>query len=91
MEHADRPVPTPTADAPIVASNRRPVTRPAVPCSSALQPRLLQTVVEIAAERDCTLIVPFPVELLRFLDAQSRVATRTAPTGPPPAAAPASG
>jgi len=45
---------------------------------SALQLRLLQTVVEVAAEKNSTLIVPFPVELLRFLDAQSRVAARAA-------------
>ena len=45
---------------------------------SALQLRLLQTVVEVAAEKNSTLIVPFPVELLRFLDAQARVATRAA-------------
>src|SRR6202048_126054 len=34
----------------------------------ALQLRLLQTVVEVAAERNSTLILPFPVELLRFLE-----------------------
>ena len=34
--------------------------------------------VEVAAEKNSTLIVPFPVELLRFLDAQARVATRAA-------------
>jgi hypothetical protein len=30
--------------------------------------RLLQTVVEVAAEKNSTLILPFPVELLRFLE-----------------------
>ena len=35
---------------------------------AALQLRLLQTVVEVAAERNSTLILPFPVELLRFLE-----------------------
>ena len=35
---------------------------------AALQPRLLQTVVEVAAERNSTLVLPFPVELLRFLE-----------------------
>ena len=34
----------------------------------ALQLRLLQTVVEVAAEKNSTLILPFPVELLRFLE-----------------------
>jgi regulator of protease activity HflC (stomatin/prohibitin superfamily) len=42
---------------------------------AALQLRLLQTVVEVAAERNSTLVLPFPVELLRFLE-------RATPTGP---------
>ncbi|AUG75584.1 peptidase [Kitasatospora sp. MMS16-BH015] len=42
---------------------------------AALQLRLLQTVVEVAAEKNSTLVLPFPVELLRFLDtATKRVA-----------------
>jgi regulator of protease activity HflC (stomatin/prohibitin superfamily) len=39
---------------------------------AALQLRLLQTVVEVAAEKNSTLVMPVPVELLRFFD-------RTAP------------
>jgi hypothetical protein len=35
---------------------------------AALQLRLLQTVVEVAAERNSTLVMPVPVELLRFFD-----------------------
>jgi hypothetical protein len=35
---------------------------------TALQLRLLQTIVEVAAEKNSTLVVPFPVELLRFLE-----------------------
>ncbi|ACU71147.1 band 7 protein [Catenulispora acidiphila DSM 44928] len=35
---------------------------------SALQLRLLQTIVEVAAEKNSTLVLPFPVELLRFLE-----------------------
>ena len=35
---------------------------------SALQLRLLQTIVEVAAEKNSTVVLPFPVELLRFLD-----------------------
>jgi regulator of protease activity HflC (stomatin/prohibitin superfamily) len=35
---------------------------------SGLQLRLLQTVVEVAAEKNSTLVMPFPVELLRFLE-----------------------
>ncbi|MFF2852147.1 slipin family protein [Streptomyces sp. NPDC058001] len=40
---------------------------------AALQLRLLQTVVAVAAEKNSTLVLPFPVELLRFLE-------RAAPT-----------
>lgn len=40
---------------------------------AALQLRLLETVVEVAAEKNSTLVLPFPVELLRFVEhAQSR-------------------
>jgi len=34
----------------------------------ALQLRLLQTVVDVASEKNSTLVMPFPVELLRFFD-----------------------
>ncbi|MEV4871092.1 slipin family protein [Streptomyces syringium] len=47
---------------------------------SALQLRLLQTIVAVAAEKNSTLVLPFPVELLRFLE-------RSAQQGPPAAAA----
>ncbi|MGY3204903.1 slipin family protein [Streptomyces sp. TE5632] len=57
---------------------------------SALQLRLLQTIVAVSAEKNSTLVLPFPVELLRFLE---RSAQQPAPTeraleepGPPPAA-----
>jgi len=35
---------------------------------AALQLRLLQTVAEVAAEKNSTLVMPVPVELLRFFD-----------------------
>ncbi|MEU6525886.1 slipin family protein, partial [Streptomyces sp. NPDC046924] len=35
---------------------------------SALQLRLLQTIVAVSAEKNSTLVLPFPVELLRFLE-----------------------
>ncbi|RKT20114.1 SPFH domain-containing protein [Streptomyces sp. 1114.5] len=38
---------------------------------AAMQLRLLQTVVEVAAEKNSTLVLPFPVELLRFFDAST--------------------
>ena len=61
---------------------------------AALQLRLLQTVVEVAAEKNSTLVLPFPVELLRFLEratppvpAPKRAAPPAAPA-PPPGVAP---
>ncbi|MGW6918313.1 SPFH domain-containing protein [Kitasatospora sp. NPDC054939] len=60
---------------------------------AALQLRLLQTVVEVAAEKNSTLVLPFPVELLRFLDAagevQRQAAKPTGAAGAPERAAPA--
>ncbi|WP_433193597.1 slipin family protein [Nocardia sp. CA-107356] len=35
---------------------------------ASLQLRLLETVVQVAAEKNSTLVLPFPVELLRFLE-----------------------
>lgn len=40
----------------------------------ALQLRLLETIVEVAAEKNSTLVLPFPVELLRFLEHNSSAA-----------------
>ncbi|WP_042424722.1 slipin family protein [Streptacidiphilus anmyonensis] len=45
---------------------------------AAMQLRLLQTVVEVAAEKNSTLVMPFPVELLRFFDAATPSADRAA-------------
>ncbi|WP_327716179.1 slipin family protein [Streptomyces sp. NBC_00490] len=47
---------------------------------AALQLRLLQTVVAVAAEKNSTLVLPFPVELLRFLE---RAAPAPAPVQQP--------
>jgi regulator of protease activity HflC (stomatin/prohibitin superfamily) len=66
----------------------------------ALQLRLLQTIVEVAAEKNSTLVLPFPVELLRFLDqatgkldasgsAPAVAAAPVAPVAPVAPAAPA--
>jgi hypothetical protein len=49
----------------------------------AMQLRLLQTVVEVAAEKNSTLVMPFPVELLRFFDRATREAGDIAPEPPP--------
>jgi regulator of protease activity HflC (stomatin/prohibitin superfamily) len=46
---------------------------------AALQLRLLQTVVEVAAEKNSTLVMPVPVELLRFFDRAARPAGGQAP------------
>jgi len=43
---------------------------------AALQLRLLETVVEVAAEKNSTVVLPFPVELLRYLE-------RATPQRPP--------
>ncbi|KQX48111.1 MULTISPECIES: slipin family protein [unclassified Streptomyces] len=63
---------------------------------AALQLRLLQTVVAVAAEKNSTLVLPFPVELLRFLErstagtsaAASETPAMGAPAVPPPAPSP---
>ncbi|MEU4249152.1 SPFH domain-containing protein [Amycolatopsis sp. NPDC026612] len=52
---------------------------------AALQLRLLETVVQVSSEKNSTLVLPFPVELLRFLDAQT---PKAAPAAAPAAAAP---
>ncbi|NGO68186.1 slipin family protein [Streptomyces boncukensis] len=47
---------------------------------SALQLRLLQTVASVATEKNSTLVLPFPVELLRFLEGKRE--GETAAPGP---------
>ncbi|WP_405960066.1 slipin family protein [Streptomyces sp. NBC_00024] len=49
---------------------------------AALQLRLLQTVVAVAAEKNSTLVLPFPVELLRFLERAQAGPPDTAPPQP---------
>ncbi|WP_103531049.1 slipin family protein [Streptomyces sp. SM11] len=64
---------------------------------AALQLRLLQTVVAVAAEKNSTLVLPFPVELLRFLERaqqqqpaaeEEEEAERHEPAAPPAPAVP---
>ncbi|MFD8607308.1 slipin family protein [Streptomyces sp. NPDC059631] len=60
---------------------------------AALQLRLLQTVTAVATEKNSTLVLPFPVELLRFLERAHQQppgpAGTAAPAAPaPPASAP---
>jgi hypothetical protein len=47
---------------------------------AALQLRLLQTVVEVASERNSTLVMPVPVELLRFFEKMTPAAPATGPS-----------
>ena len=50
----------------------------------ALQLRLLQTVVDVSAEKNSTLVMPFPVELLRFFEkATATTDTASAHADPP--------
>jgi regulator of protease activity HflC (stomatin/prohibitin superfamily) len=60
------------------------------PTPAALQLRLLQTMVEVAAEKNSTLVLPFPVEMLRYFEAIA-TGTPAAARGdaPPLAEAPA--
>ncbi|MEC4021163.1 slipin family protein, partial [Streptomyces sp. H27-D2] len=56
---------------------------------AALQLRLLQTVVAVAAEKNSTLVLPFPVELLRFLERAQQPAPSVVPPAEPAKAKPA--
>ncbi|OSP42617.1 hypothetical protein B7767_14620 [Streptomyces sp. 13-12-16] len=53
---------------------------------SALQLRLLQTIVAVAAEKNSTLVLPFPVELLRFLERAQQPQPQPQPVPGHPAA-----
>jgi regulator of protease activity HflC (stomatin/prohibitin superfamily) len=64
-----------TADGEFQASQRLSEAAAAMAATpAALQLRLLQTMVEVAAEKNSTLVLPFPVEMLRYFEA---VATGT--------------
>jgi regulator of protease activity HflC (stomatin/prohibitin superfamily) len=89
-----------TADGELQASEKLSAaarTMSATP--AALQLRLLQTMVEVAAEKNSTLVLPFPVEMLRFFEAAaggqvslpgSQAGEPELPTGvPEPSAEPA--
>jgi regulator of protease activity HflC (stomatin/prohibitin superfamily) len=72
-----------TADGELQASQRlseAAATMAATP--AALQLRLLQTMVEVAAEKNSTLVLPFPVEMLRYFEAVA-TGTPAAPRGEP--------
>jgi regulator of protease activity HflC (stomatin/prohibitin superfamily) len=56
---------------------------------ASLQLRLLQTFVEVAAEKNSTLVLPFPVELLRFLEASTKHLPPASASAEPEATVPA--
>jgi regulator of protease activity HflC (stomatin/prohibitin superfamily) len=61
-----------TADGELQASKKLAQAADAMSASpAALQLRLMQTMVEVASERSSTILLPFPVELLRFLEHSS--------------------
>ncbi|CAM5566941.1 MULTISPECIES: slipin family protein [Streptomyces] len=77
------------ADAELQASRKlADAARQMAETPSALQLRLLQTVMAVAAEKNSTLVLPIPVELLRFLERGEDHGERQAPA-PAPAARPA--
>ena len=70
------------ADGELQASNKLAQASEAMAHTpSALQLRLLQTIVEVASERNSTLVLPFPVELLRFLENNTPAAPPTTEAG----------
>jgi regulator of protease activity HflC (stomatin/prohibitin superfamily) len=59
-----------TADGEFQASQKLAAAAGAMASTpAALQLRLLQTMVEVAAEKNSTLVLPFPVEMLRYFEA----------------------
>jgi regulator of protease activity HflC (stomatin/prohibitin superfamily) len=59
-----------TADGEFQASRKLSEAAAAMAATpAALQLRLLQTMVEVAAEKNSTLVLPYPVEMLRYFDA----------------------
>jgi regulator of protease activity HflC (stomatin/prohibitin superfamily) len=59
-----------TADGEFQASKKLSEAADAMSATpAALQLRLLQTMVEVAAEKNSTLVLPFPVEMLRYFEA----------------------
>ena len=68
------------ADREYQASKRLADAADAMP--GAFQWRLLQTVVDVAAEKNSTLVMPFPVELLRFFNHLTEPAAASAQTTP---------
>ncbi|MFG3260146.1 slipin family protein [Streptomyces sp. NPDC048172] len=67
--HRDRRARLINADAELMASEKLAQAAERMSATpAALQLRLLQTVASVATEKNSTLVLPFPVELLRFLE-----------------------
>jgi regulator of protease activity HflC (stomatin/prohibitin superfamily) len=80
-----------TADGEFQASQRLSQAAAAMADTpAALQLRLLQTMVEVAAEKNSTLVLPFPVEMLRYFEAVA-TGTPAVPRNREPAAEPTAG
>ena len=78
------------ADAELQASHKlADAARQMAETPSALQLRLLQTVMAVAAEKNSTLVLPIPVELLRFLERGDDHTERQTSAAPRPAESPA--
>jgi regulator of protease activity HflC (stomatin/prohibitin superfamily) len=80
-----------TADGEFQASQRLSAAANVMAATpAALQLRLLQTMVEVAAEKNSTLVLPFPVEMLRYFEAVA-TGTPAVPRGDAPAHGEAAG
>ncbi|MBQ0998489.1 slipin family protein [Streptomyces nigra] len=78
------------ADAELQASRKlADAARQMAETPSALQLRLLQTVMAVAAEKNSTLVLPIPVELLRFLERGDDHTERQTSAAPRPVESPA--
>lgn len=74
------------ADGELQASNKLAQAAEAMDqAPGSLQLRLLQTVVEVAAEKNSTLVMPFPVEVLRFFEHATGQSTTGSPASTEPA------
>ena len=81
-----------TADGEFQASKKLSQAAAAMTATpGALQLRLMQTMVEVAAERNSTLVLPFPVELLRYFEAAAHAADPAVPRAGIPDREPARG
>jgi regulator of protease activity HflC (stomatin/prohibitin superfamily) len=79
-----------TADGEFQASKKLSEAAAAMTATpGALQLRLMQTMVEVAAERNSTLVLPFPVELLRYFEAAAHAADPAVPRAGIPDSEPA--